>query len=368
MRFVDAHTHLELFAFMGVPFHEMRSLEELRDFLSNCEDDVVLGWGWDEDTFGKALTKEDLKEVGKPVLLIRIDGHVGVANDLFLERFSPKGKVDHEKGYLYEDTLWNTVGDLKPRGERMRKILKRAVEEARSKGIVEVHDFVDVEVARIFMEMDEETLIRIVLMPYYEHYTEVLDLFERVNPKNVALGWVKVYVDGSIGARTAFLKEPYRDKPGWRGVLLKSRKELESIVKELEERGLRVAFHAIGDGAIEECLQALESARLEYHRIEHAELITEDQALRAKGLKVLLCMQPNFKPFFLRTYLEALGEERTKRIDPIDTLDRLGVDMIFGSDMMPFDPMYGFNYAKDILGEEKALYYYGGWRYEGRYI
>jgi len=353
---------------MNVPFEKMKSIEDLRNFIERYDEEVILGWGWDERKFGRALTKEDLKGIKKPVLLIRIDGHVGVVNDVFLNRFFPKGKVDYEKGYLYEDTLWKLAGSLKPKGNRMRRVLKRALEEAASKGIVEVHDFVDVELARIYLEMDHELPLRIVLMPYYEHYREILDLFERFDPKNTSLGWVKVYVDGSIGARTAYLKEPYRDRPGWRGMLLKNSEELKSIVRELEGKGLRVAFHAIGDGAIEECLKALEVASLEHHRIEHAELITEDQTFRAKKLKVLLCMQPNFKPFFLRTYIEALGEERTERIDPIDMLDRVGVDMIFGSDMMPFDPLYGFNYAKDILGEEKAKYYYGGWRDEGRYI
>jgi len=86
------------------------------------------------------------------------------------------------------------------------------------------------------------------------------------------------------------------------------------------------------------------------------------QAQRVKELGLILCIQPNFNPVFMQTYLKALGKERASKLNPIKMLDELGVDMVFGSDMMPFDPEVGIEYASKILGREKAIYYYGGWK------
>ncbi len=368
MRFVDAHTHMELFALKEIPLEGFGSLPELLRALESFEGGSLVAWGWDERRLGVFLERKHLDHIEYPLLLIRVDGHVGVANSKAIELLGVEEseKFDPERGLLFEEALWEAARKLKPKGERLRSCLMRGLEEAKSMGIVEVHDFVDPEVARLYAEMEKELPVRVVLMPYYEGYKEVLRLTEK---SGLALGWVKVYVDGSVGARTAYLKEPYADREGWRGVLLKSWEDIAKIVVELEKENLRVSLHAIGDGAIEECIRAFEEVgpRLKYHRIEHAELITEEQARRVKKLGLLICAQPNFNPYFMETYMKALGEERAKRINPIGMLDSLGVDMIFGSDMMPFDPEFGMRYAEKILGRGKARYYYGGWREEGRY-
>ena len=373
MRFVDAHTHIEIFAFKEVPLDRFSSLEDLLRSLKSFEGGSLVAWGWDEERLGVFLERDHLEGIDYPVLLIRVDGHVGVVNSKAVDLLGlEEGEhFDPEKGHLFEEALWEAANRMKPKGERLRRCILRGLEEARGKGIVEVHDFVDPEVARIYAEMAEELPVRVVLMPYYEGYREVLRLLDRSGcGERVQLGWVKVYVDGSIGARTAYLKQPYADRREWRGVLLKNWEEIARIVEELEDQGLRVSLHAIGDGAIEECLRAFEEVgpRLKHHRIEHAELIIEDQAERAKRLNLLLCVQPNFNPYFMGTYVKALGEERAKRANPIRMIDSVGVDMIFGSDMMPFDPHFGFRYAERVLGKAKAEYYYMGWRDEGRYL
>ncbi len=369
MRFVDAHTHMELFAFKEIDLEDVKDLRDLLRKLEGFEGEYLALWGWDEKKVGVFLERKHIDHIEFPLLLIRVDGHMGVVNSRAVEVLGLEGsdRFDPEKGHVFEETLWDVANRLKPKGERLAKCIRKGLLRARDMGIVEVHDFVDDEVARIYLS-EEDLPVRVVLMPYYDSYKEVLKNFEEKD--TVRLGWVKVYVDGSIGARTAYLKEPYADRDDWRGVLLKTREEIAKIVEELEGQGLRVSLHAIGDGAIEECIRAFEEVgpRLRYHRIEHAELITEEQALRAKKLNLLLCTQPNFNPYFMETYVKALGEERAKRINPLEMIDSLGVPMIFGSDMMPFDPIFGFRYAEKVLGRDRAEYYYFGWREEGRYI
>lgn len=367
MEIVDAHTHLELFLLKNIPIEKATTKREIIELIENTEEKKpVVAWGWSEEKIGEAITKKDIDRFPFPVLLIRVDAHMGVVNEKAIEeiRIKPSAKFEPEKGYLYEEELWNAASLFKSKDTE--KALLRAQEEAISKGIVEVHDFVDLKTAEAYFKLRENGKLKLkaVLMPYYRDYKKVLELFEiHGEDKLIKLGWVKAFVDGSIGARTAYLKEPYLDKPS-KGLLLKSEQELISMIRELEKKGLKISLHAIGDKAIEVALSAFEKAniRLKGHRIEHAEMIDYLQAQKVKELGLILCIQPNFNPVFMQTYLKALGKERAIKLNPIKMLDEMGVDMIFGSDMMPFDPEVGIEYASKILSREKAIYYYGGWK------
>jgi len=368
MKYVDAHTHLELFALKALPLEMAKSRKGIIEMIKRAESHPIVSWGWNEDTLDETITKNDIDQFPFPVLLIRIDGHMGVVNGEVIKRFNLRksDKFDPDSGHIYEDKLWDIASNLK------RKVttghLINAQAEAISRGIVEVHDFVDARTAEAYFKLREsnELKIGVVLMPYYDDYEKVLMLFDRYGEdKRLKFGWVKIFVDGSIGARTAYMSKNYSDKAS-KGILLKTEEELIATIGELENKGLKIAMHAIGDGAIEIALNALEKANIKMngHRIEHAEMINEKQANKVKEMDVILCIQPNFNPVFMKTYVKALGKERADMMNRIKMLHETGVSMIFGSDMMPFDPEIGINYASEILGREKALYYYGGWRNE----
>ena len=366
MKFVDAHTHLELFALKTVPVERARRKKDLIDMIQNAVDRPVIAWGWNEESLGESITKSDIDGFPFPVLLIRIDGHVGVINNKVIEDFNlkPSHNFDEKKGYVFEELLRYLASSLKPKD--ITKPLLRAQGEALSRGILEVHDFVDYNAARTYFVIREkgDLQLSVVLMPYYEGYERILGLFDFYGEdRSLKLGWVKVFVDGSIGARTAYLKERYCDRPS-RGNLLIAEDRLISMISELEKKGLRVSMHAIGDGAIEAAVNSLERAEinLKGHRIEHAEMINADQVKRLNEMAVTLCVQPNFNVVFMKTYLKALGDERASVINPLRMLDEMNAKIIFGSDMMPFDPEVGLDYASAILGNEKALFYYGGWK------
>jgi predicted amidohydrolase YtcJ len=366
MKYVDAHTHLELFALKTVPIENARSKKDLIGMIQGAGDKPVIAWGWNEESLGENITKGDIDGFPFPVVLIRIDGHVGVVNDRVIEDFNlkPSHNFDVEKGYVFEELLRHLASSLKPKD--ITRPLLQAQREALSRGIMEVHDFADYNIARTYFMIREEgeLQLNVVLMPYYEDYERILELFDIYGAdESIQLGWVKVFVDGSIGARTAYLKQDYCDRAS-RGNLLVSEKRLISIVSGLEKEGLRISMHAIGDGAIEAAVNAFEMAnvKLKGHRIEHAEMINADQVKRLNEMGVTLCVQPNFNVVFMKTYQKALGDERACSINPLKMLDEMNASIIFGSDMMPFDPEVGLNYASGILGNEKALFYYGGWR------
>ncbi len=366
MSFIDAHTHLEFFALKGLPIEKAETRKDLLSMIESAKRKPIVAYGWSEEVLGETLERKDIDKFPFPVLLIRIDAHMGVINKRAIEelKIKPSKKFDRERGYVYEEVLWQIASRLKP--SETGEYLIKGQEEALSRGITEIHDFVDSKTAETYFRLrkEENLKLKVVLMPYYEHHKRVVRLFNKYGEDDfIKLGWVKVFVDGSIGARTAYLKKPYSDKPS-KGILLKSQDKLVHMIKELEGKGLRVALHAIGDAAISVSLDAFERAsiRVKGHRIEHAEMIDSDQARRVKEMDIILCVQPNFNSVFMETYIKALSKGRAYRMNPLRMLDDLGVNMIFGSDMMPFDPDVGLRYASQILGEQKALYYYGGWK------
>lgn len=75
------------------------------------------------------------------------------------------------------------------------------------------------------------------------------------------MGNLKLLLDGSLGARTAYLRRPYEDDPGNQGIRVYEQQDLDQLVLLAHRSGLQVAFHAIGDGAVEQAVTAVERAQ-----------------------------------------------------------------------------------------------------------
>jgi len=156
-----------------------------------------------------------------------------------------------------------------------------------------------------------------------------------------AVGGLKIFTDGAIGARTAALTRNY--KSGGKGLLLHSDAELAKIIRKAARLTNRLAIHAIGDAALEQAVSVLERLAIPRKdlrvRIEHAQLITPAQARRAKKLGAGLCMQPNFSSDSV-CYADRLPAWYLRRNNPFRMLiDEAGFvpgeDLVFGSDGMP---------------------------------
>ena len=168
------------------------------------------------------------------------------------------------------------------------------------------------------------------------------DVYRRLGQEaKKAVGGIKLFADGALGARTAALSGEYLR--GGQGLLLHSRDELEGLLREAADLTGRVAVHAIGGAALEQLLSALERSGIPAGdlavRIEHAQLIGPEQARRAKKLGAVLCMQPNFSSDSA-DYADRLPEECLRANNPFRMLiDGAGFvpgeDLLFGSDGMP---------------------------------
>jgi predicted amidohydrolase YtcJ len=178
---------------------------------------------------------------------------------------------------------------------------------------------------------------------------------------------LKLFLDGSLGAKSAAIDRPYRGAPhgpGANGRLLYGERELGDLVASLHGLGKALAVHAIGHRAIEEILSVLERCHgdgLDFPlcRLEHVQFITRSQAVRARNLGIVLSMQPNFNSDSV-DYRDRLPSELLAENDPFRMLiDEVGFvpgkDLIFGSDGMPHGLEYARTWSRDPAWPGQAL-------------
>jgi predicted amidohydrolase YtcJ len=151
----------------------------------------------------------------------------------------------------------------------------------------------------------------------------------------LAVRGIKIFLDGTLGARTAALSFPYADDPGNCGELRIEESEIPARVSRWAERGWAVAIHAIGDRAVSLALSALEQAprvAMGPHRIEHAQVVKRSDLPRFAKSGIVASVQPGHWRDD-RGWLPArLGEHPDVLAHPLRSLARSGARLVFGSD------------------------------------
>ena len=298
-----------------------------------------------------------------PVFLMGVTGHTSAVNTPALDLLSlpagtpgmmcdaggrPNGLLADRANTLAWDRFSATFGADK----RAREMIARAEERALSVGLATLHALEggttseDVTIADLLVAMPA---LRLRLVLYYQ----TMDV-DRV----IRLGLPRIggciLLDGDVGPRTAALSEPYADDPACYGTLYYTQEEVNAFVLKAHKAGLQVAMHAVGDGAVEQALDAYGAALGAHprddhrHRIEHCEIIREEQIERARRLGVALAIQPPFNHYWPHTtYYSSLGEERAWKVDPLRSLVRPGLLIAGGSDstVTPLGPLLGVHAA-----------------------
>jgi predicted amidohydrolase YtcJ len=387
--FVDAHTHLGMVgrrareADLGDATGPGACLDRLRKRRDDT-DGWVLGFAYDESRWEESryLTREDLDAVStdRPVAAFREDMHLASVNSVVLDRYGadlPEGDVYTEggepTGVLVEDAL-DTVWDaIRPDPDRTRAYLRAAQRIANRRGVTAVHDMVRRSHApRLYRELDRagELTLRVRINYWSDHIDAVLETGLRTGhgSERVQTGAIKSYTDGSIGGRTARLSEPYADvepgdgdgnesEEGRHGEWVVPPEELAGLVERVDGAGLQMATHAIGDAAIEATLDAYEDTNGDRHRIEHAEVLTDELIERLAASSVVVSAQPNFLKWARADglYAERLGDRRRRESNRFRALADRGVELAFGSDCMPLDPLFGVAQVVDAPDPQQEL-------------
>ena len=158
----------------------------------------------------------------------------------------------------------------------------------------------------------------------------------------LASGFVKMFMDGVLDSGTAVMKADYPDRPGWRGEPLFSAAYFAAACTEIDRRGLQIAVHAIGDGAVARVLDGYAAARAANgtrdarHRIEHIELIERADIARMADLGVTASVQPCHVPgaldFPLMPTMGMVARDRWRDANPTGTLASVGIPLAFATD------------------------------------
>jgi hypothetical protein len=170
---------------------------------------------------------------------------------------------------------------------------------------------------------------------------------------------VKLYADGALGSRGASLLEPYADMPGKRGLVSMPKGALLEVAQRCADSGMQLCTHAIGDAANRTVLDAYAAVKIEggiaplRFRIEHAQVIAEDDFARFAALGVLPSMQPTHLTSDMPWAAERLGPERVLRAFAWRRFHAMGVTVPFGSDfpVESVDPRKGLFAAVTTRGE-----------------
>jgi hypothetical protein len=368
--FFDAHTH---FASMGLTMESdvsaCRSIHEILTIIEQKNLNTV--HGWDETVFkeNRYLLKKDLDAIDFPVIAIRVCGHLAVLNSaaiekLDLNKLDPKF-YDLEMGIFKEDNL-STITKMYPKTvDDYVHGIHNATERAYALGVTSVVDTVNPSIFRAYERMETNGSLGVrahlyIKAKYIDHVTGAG--LSRIGSEKLRFNGIKIFTDGSLGAKTAALSFPYRNSEE-NGALIYDTESLTKLIHRAEENELQAMIHCIGDRAVHQVLDCLERIpRKVRHKLEHVEITDKEIRQRMNNLGVPCSVQPNFLKWSKNMYVERLGDNAVLN-NRYKKMMEEGLTMGFGSDCMPFSPLFGIRWAvNDPYGEcitvEEAIRFY----------
>ncbi len=382
--FIDSHLHYFIVSMSvrTINLSDTKSLQEAVNIVKEKAAELepgewVHGILWDESKWpeNRYITTEDLDAVSpdNPVGLIRVDWHMVAFNTAALQYMEKTGrKLDSEDGGSSLNMMQNifnyfdvTMPDVSI--DEYAEGLGNMAPYLFSHGCTGIHDpGLDSRGIKAYRMAREggATLPRSYLMVMGDAFESAVKLGGRsgFGDPFLTIGPAKFWIDGSLGSRSAALLEPYSDDPENSGTILLS--GYGDGCSKAHRNIMQTSTHAIGDRAVLEALDTLESVLGEYprkdhrHRIEHCELLGSEQIQRFRDLGVVAAMQPNFVGAWCilqPMYQQRIGEDRMRWCNPYRQLLDAGVVVAFGSDGMPFGPMFGIWGAVNHPVEESRI-------------
>ncbi len=333
----------------------------------------VTGRGWNHNVWGGVLpTAADLERVAShhPVYLRTKSGHAGWANTLALRIAGVTSDTpDPAGGQIVRDAHGAPTGILlegamglvgrhvpEPTLDDMVTAIRRASEAAARAGLTGVHDMdgaLSFRAEQVLHERGELSL-RVVKSVPIEALDAAIALGLRSGTGNdmLRIGPVKMFADGALGPRTAWMVEPYETEPRSTGMSTTPVETLAAAVRAASAAGLGCAIHAIGDRACREVLGVYEQAGpapvapAARRRIEHLQILLPEDVARVARLGVVASMQPVHATSDMDISDRHLGP-RAERAYVFRSLAMAGVPLAFGSDcpVEPIGPLAGIHAA-----------------------
>jgi predicted amidohydrolase YtcJ len=381
--FMDDHVHLFTggFQLTSVDLRDADSPTEftrrIKAFAATLRPgEWILGGVWDHEKWaGTPLPDRawiDSVTPENPVFILRLDGHMALANTRALEaahldrsaREIPGGAIvrrrDGELTGVFKD---EAMGPLyaaipNPTAEQLDSALARAMRHAASLGITAVASVSTGwdEIAALRRARDRGALtLRVSNYIALANWRSMADSLRSAGPGDdwIRTAGVKGFVDGSLGSTTALMSEPYLDAPATRGLFVTPEDSLRSWIGAADSAGLQVVVHAIGDRANTLLLDIFDSVATAHgprdrrFRIEHAQHLRASDISRFAALGVIPSMQPYHAADDGRWAAKRIGPELIRGTYAFRSLLDAGARLAFGSDwyVAPLDPRLGLQAA-----------------------
>jgi predicted amidohydrolase YtcJ len=351
---IDSHAHL-----IGIGLHllspslsDVSSLSDLADIIRSTPAGTVILRGWDEEKLKETPDKYFIDRVDalRPVVLIRKCGHLACVNTKAIEEFNLKKSEGIDASEIYRGILKErAIGLLSEHLQRSDPLLRNALNAASelliSEGITSIHtdDLGCVPYARLKQLFLNSHHLRIYekLLPeengfFYEWMNRPGDFFGDFG-EYLSIRCVKLLLDGSFGARTAYLNRSYEGDPGNRGVRYYNQEDLEEYIALCEKNGITLCIHVIGDGALESALRGFERKSPTdnplRHRLIHVQMAHPEQIKRIKKQNLWVSIQPVFYDSDNLLAPVVLGEKRYREVAyPFKALFEEGIPIALSTD------------------------------------
>jgi len=380
--FTDCHLHpiLYILYFLFPDLTNVSSLEELKSLLKESvkgknKTELLIGFNLSEEKFEKPIlpTRWDLDDPcpEHPVFILRYDSHIGIANSKALELVGisedtvppeggefRKGMDGRLNGIITEKAINLILSKLTfPEAREIENAATKAFNNLAQKGLTSLQCILSYSIKGdvgaielpLFKYLQDKVLQNCYILVNVEKVRKLFRIKksffygEKVDSK-FKIGGLKLFLDGSFGAKTACMFEPFSDAPDMCGFCVIEEEEIYEKMKHAHNEGLQIVVHAIGDKGNRVAMNLYKRLLEEFprenhrHRIEHASMLTSDVLNDMRNYGIIASCQP---PFINSEYTwleKRLGKDRCNYTYPFKSIIDAGVKLISGSDCPIEDP------------------------------
>lgn len=398
---IDAHGHV-----MGVGFQALtldlsaaKSLDEAKAMVAAWvqrypDRKWVLGTGWNQEAWGlgRFPTAADLDGVvsDRPVWLQRVDGHAGWANSAAMaaagvtaKTASPSGgrieKTGAAPNGVFVDAAMELIQKFVPEPLARERDLAfvKAQQILLSYGITGIADMgTSLDDWMTYRRAGDNGGLHIRILSYAGGVPAMIQIGGPgpspwlYNDKLRMVG-VKLYSDGALGSRGAWLKRPYHDAPNETGLGFLTDAQLRNLMSRAAMDNFQIAVHAIGDKANAQILDAIDELALTYKgdrrwRVEHAQIVDPADIARFGQHGTIASMQPVHQTSDRLMAEARLGPDRLAGAYAWESMLKAGSRLAFGSDTPVENPDPFAGIAAAFTREDASGQPLGGWQPQER--
>lgn len=398
---IDAHGHVMNIGFqaLSLDLSATRSLAEAQQAISdyaaaNPQLPWIIGRGWNQEKWGlgRFPTAREIDAVvaDRPVYLGRVDGHAGWANSRAMELAGINSATKSPEGGRIEKAGGQPIGIFVDAAEQLlTHIIPPARPVDRDQALIEAQNILlaqgitaiadmgtTIEDWQSFRRAGDSGRLQIRIMSYAAGIENMIAIggpgpSPWLYDDRLRLNGVKLYLDGALGSRGAWLKSDYNDKPGERGLPFLNDTQLLNLMSRASMDNFQLAIHAIGDRANQQVLDAMDELEDAFGtkrrwRIEHAQILDTQDIMRFAKLGAIASMQPVHQTSDRNMAEQRLGAARLDGAYAWKSLEDAGVLLAFGSDA-PVESANPFiALAVAMTREDENRQPFGGWRPQER--